>query len=192
MSLNTNQPDMLQLPPGYAPDVLAFFDAWSALRAGAIVPRLSDYLDHAPPKLQPFVSIVDVHGPDKVLVRLFGTGMVGIVGHDFTKKDLTPIYSAKDLARVGAIAWQSVIHPAGYLCVRTVKTGHGLVLDCDCICLPLAVQTPLPKCMITFVSFPKQMPRRPGLAELGTVMAVRFVSWIDLGAGIPPPPSSAY
>jgi hypothetical protein len=173
------------LPAGFSQDVGVFFNAWRGLRHGALMPRLSDYLDAAPARLQPFVSIVDVHGPDKVLVRLFGTGLAAIAGQDFTKKDFSPIYAAQELARVGAIAWQAVNHPAGYFCMRTVRASNGLVLDCDCICLPLALDQTAPKCMITFVHLPAQLPRLPQTDAVSTVTAVRFISWLDIGAGTP-------
>jgi hypothetical protein len=181
------------LPTGYAPELEVFFQAWLDLRRpGVLLARLSDYLDRPPYKLQPFVSILDLHGPDKVVVRLFGTALGAVAGQDFTKKPIEPIYPAQDLARAGAIAWASVVHPAGYVCVRKVRSAQGLALSCDCICLPLAAEDSAPKCLITFLRFPNQSPQPPPANATAVVTAFKFINWIDLGAGTPPFPAQLH
>lgn len=178
------------LPPGLEPDLGLFYHAWLGLRRGALVPSLRDYLDAPPFRLQPFVAILDIHSPEFITVRLFGTALTAIAGQEFTKKDLSPIYAAQELGRAGEIVWDAVTHPAGYICVRTVRTGHGLVLDCDCISLPLVVDAGAPKCLVTFVRFPQQTPRTPKPEMTGVVTRIRFVDWIDIGAGKPALPAA--
>jgi len=182
---------LANLPQGFAPDLAVFFKTWLGLRrAGAMLPRLSDYLDAPPFQLQPFVSILDLYGPDKVVVRLFGTALSAVAGQDFTKKTLDPIYPAQDLARAGSIAWRAVVHPAGYVCVRTVRSATGLALSSDCICLPLSAADDAPKCLVTYLRFPQQSPQPPKPDATGVVTSFRFVDWIDLGCGIPQTPPS--
>jgi hypothetical protein len=84
-----------------------------------------------------------------------------------------------------------VCHPAAYLVVRTIRSGGGLALDCDCICLPLHRGKFQPGCLLTFVCVPQQLKRLAPPDARGAVLGFRFVKWIDIGAGIPPPPEAA-
>jgi hypothetical protein len=172
----------------FAPELTQFYAVWQSLRAGTVLPTLADYLDAAPAALQPSVSILDIHSSDDITVRLFGTALVAMAGHEFTKQPLKAVYPTLDLSRVGRIAWAAASHPAGYVCVRSVKTAGGFQLDSDSICLPLTANNGTARCLVTYMKFPQQLPKALPAHAASTVTNTEFIDWIDIGAGVPPRP----
>jgi hypothetical protein len=172
----------------FAPELTQFFDVWQSLRTGTSLPTLADYLDAAPLSLQPAVSILDISSPDDITVRLFGTALVAMAGQDFTKQPLKAVYPALELNRVGRIAWAAASHPAGYICVRSVKSAGGFQLDSDSICLPLTANHGTARCLVTYMKFPEQLPKALPTDAASTVTNTEFIDWLDIGAGVPSKP----
>ncbi|MBL8643269.1 MAG: hypothetical protein JNK21_05000 [Rhodospirillaceae bacterium] len=177
-------------PSDTAPDIMAFFESWEDLpldggSGPGLVPRLSDYLDAAPPNLQPNVTIVDVYGPDRMVVRLFGTGLETISGLAPTTHDLMTLYGPEVRAMAQRLVWTTVSHPTGYVCTRHVRTKSGLILDCPAIGLPIGVDDPNMKCFITYASIANAKDALAARDSFVVVQDVRFEHWIDIGAGTP-------
>ncbi len=183
-------PETDVLPPalnGLPSELTAFYRTWLNCRHDGVVPTLSAYLDAPSFRLQPYVSIFDLHDDTDVRIRLFGTGLVTLAGQDFTSRSVAPIYSRDDMAQAASTAWHAAGHPAGYTCLRAVKTASGQIIECECICLPLLPPANVPRCMITLLHISDDLPRLVAErdASLKTISAFRWLSWIDIGAGIP-------
>jgi hypothetical protein len=181
-------PKFNRTPPALmkrAPSLAEFYAAWQACGKGEIMPRLADYLDAPSFRLQPYVSIVDLHSNSDLRIRLFGTGLVTLAGQDFTSRSVAPIYTPEDMALACATAWTACGHPAGYTCMRAVRTSGGLIIECDCVCLPLIPPTGVPRCMITMLHVPEDLPRLSTEKDVRTISGFRWLDWIDIGAGVP-------
>ena len=173
------------LPPDTPSDIVDFFSYWSSLPRIGLVPNLSDYLDRAPPKLQPYFGISDIHSPTKMTMRLFGTGLVELAGNDPTGTPLELLYSEKIRARMGKAVWDVVAMPAAYLCVRSIRRHSGRILDGASICLPLSNHSATANTAITYANFSKDDVKFAEQDQMELVQDWRVTHWIDLGAGVP-------
>ena len=70
------------------PYLLDVFDHWEMVRGENFAPSLRDFrLENLPPKIVPYMVIVDVLGPPfDLYYRFFGTKMVENAGFDMTRK----------------------------------------------------------------------------------------------------------
>jgi hypothetical protein len=166
-------------------DVVQFFLRWSALPKIGLMPRLSDYLDEAPPELQPNVTIVDVLSPTEMIVRLFGTGLEEASGLYPTAQSLRVLYGETLWPRAQKLVWAVVTHPVGYVCVRRVRTSAGLIVDCPAIGLPIGVDMPGRHCFITYANVSSASQELAPEENFELVQDLEFLGWIDLGAGVP-------
>lgn len=171
--------------PGTATDVVQFFERWRALPRTGLVPRLSDYFDTAPAHLQPNVTVVDVHGPSEMTVRLFGTALERTSGHYPTTHDLMGLYAEPIRALACRLVWTAASHPVGYTCVRHVRTTAGRLITCPSIGLPVLLDTGQPLCFITYANIENAREALARCDQLEVVQDIVFGEWIDLGAGTP-------
>jgi hypothetical protein len=171
--------------PRVPADVVQFFERWAGLPKQALVPKLSDYLDAAPIKLQPNVTIVDVHSPTEMTVRLFGTGLEEATGLNPTSQDLMLLFGEPIRAQAKWLVWTVVTHPVGYVCIRRVRTSAGLIVSCPAICLPIGVEAKDRQCFITYANVSAASQELAPEESLELVQEVEFLHWIDLGAGVP-------
>jgi len=176
---------LASLPKDTAPDIVDFFSYWSSLPRTGLVPNLSDYFDHAPPKLQPYVGISDIHSPTKMTLRLMGTGLVELGGHDPTGAALELLYSEKIRASMGKAVWGVVTMPTAYLCVRSIRRHSGRILEGASICLPLLNHSATANIVITYANFSINDMKFADQDQLELVQDWRVTHWIDLGAGVP-------
>ncbi|MBL8643848.1 MAG: hypothetical protein JNK21_07935, partial [Rhodospirillaceae bacterium] len=51
--------------------------------------------------------------------------------------------------------------------------------------LPLLPPEGVPRCMITLLHVPRDLPRLPSDRDVRSVSGFRWLGWIDIGAGIP-------
>jgi hypothetical protein len=189
--LGVAMPSSTAFLPDTPDDLVDFFRSWDALPKHGLIPRLSDYFDAAPIELQPNVTIVDVHSPTRLTVRLFGTGLEDVSGIYPTDQDLMMLFAKPIQERAKRLVWVVVSHPVGYVCVRRCQTTQGLVYDVPAICLPIAAAGPGPYCFITYASVMDASQTMMLEENLAMVQDVKFRQWIDLGNGMPPVPPQA-
>jgi hypothetical protein len=165
--------------------VREFFDYWNSLPKQGLIPRLDNYFDRAPPHLQPFVGIADVHSPTDIRLRLFGTGLVDLSGQDPTGKPMQHLYAEHVRGRMQDLVWSVATRPVGYLCVRSVATTGGRLFHNPSICLPIAVPMSAVKAVITYAYQDMSAVTFAPSERLDMIQDLRLISWIDLGAGVP-------
>ena len=176
---------MPALPADTLPEVAELYAYWASLPKLGLMPLLSDYLNHAPPRQQPFIAMVDIYSPTKMKVRLMGTGLVELSGRDATGADLRVLYAEGLEARVGSLGWSVVSRPVGYLGIRTVRTTSGRVVEGSTISLPLANPTSTINVGLTYFHVSDVESRRFESDKAEFVQDFMVKHWIDLGAGVP-------
>ncbi len=75
--------------------------------------------------------------------------------------------------------------PAGYTCLRAVRIANGMVVECASICLPFVSASGIPRCMVTYLHMPNELPRLAMGPNVRMTSDFKFPNWIDLGAGVP-------
>ena len=173
------------LPEGTLPDLVEFHRYWASLPTHGLMPSLSDYLDHAPPHLQPNVGIADVLSPTQVQVRLYGTALLNLAGKDATHASVNLLYADHLKPAVGQLAWLVVSHPFGYLGVRSTRTGAGRLIHSPCVCLPIQNRDATIKMIINYSHIDKSPTTMPEDDKSILVHGFNVTHMIDLGAGLP-------
>lgn len=166
------------------PDFEAFWTYWSALPMTDSVPDLGDYLDHAPPSLQPNVILTDVSSPEVMTIRLTGTALADLVG-EMTGSHAERIYQGEARRKAIEVAWQAANHPCGYTVRRKVRSRSGRLFISNGLVLPLRTKTPGSKTLAGYNELPLA---DSGIAQEGQIQQVQEfgeTTWIDIGAGVP-------
>lgn len=166
------------------PDFVAFWHYWSGLPVKESIPHLSDYLDNAPPALQPNVVLMDVSSPTDMSIRLTGTALAEMVG-EMTGSHAERIYQGEARQKAIATAWRAVNHPCGYTVLRRVRSKSGRMFISSGIVLPLSTNTAGSKTLAGYNQLPTA---ESGIAQEGQIQAVQEfgeTTWLDIGAGIP-------
>lgn len=145
---------MPRLPPDTPPEIKEFYEYCLSLPKTDLMPILSDYFDHAPPKLQPFVGIVDVISPIESRVRYYGTGLSKITGADPTGGAVNALFADHLKTLSASTLWQAITHPVGYLCIRDTRTRSGITIHSPSICLPMKNPTQATKLVVNFSQMP--------------------------------------
>lgn len=166
------------------PDVDAFFQYWWGLPKEGHVPHLSDYLDHAPPDLQPNVVLTDVSSATDMSIRLTGTALAAMVG-EMTGSHAERIYQGEAREKAIKTGWCAANHPCGYTVARRVRSKSGLMFVSKGVVLPLRTNTPGSKTLAGYNQLPKE---DTAIAQEGQIQAVQEFgdsTWVDIGAGVP-------
>ena len=137
---------------------VAFWEYWNSLPKHNHVPHLSDYFDHVPPPLQPYVVMMDLYSADKMSMRLMGTAMTEYLG-EMTGSPAESLYSGETRKIAIAKAWTALNHPCGYLASRTLRSANGQLFTSNGIVLPIRTESPD---SLTVVSFAELPPRLHG------------------------------
>lgn len=174
-----------KLPPDTPATIVEFFGHWLALYRERLPPTLGAYLDRAPPRLQPYVMITDVSATAPMRVRLMGTGITDLIGMDATGKTIDNYYSPDMRAYVAQAVREVVTRPAGFLCIRKVRTLSGPTLSTPSICLPLCNPSFKGGTIITFTHIDKALADFAVRVTVSPVQDLTVTHWIDLGAGVP-------
>jgi len=173
------------LPTGTFPKLVEFWEHWKGLPKAERFPTLSSYLDAAPFRLQPAVIILDVRSPRDANVRLFGTALAEMFGHDVTGRSIYNSYSREDEVRAGNVVWTALNHPCGYLCRRDMQTKAGRDLSVPAITLPLESDAPGAKIAVSYSDLDNATGVKPNGANVIVIKVLSDVRWIDLGWDVP-------
>jgi len=174
-----------RLPDDVLPEIREFYDYWLSLPKHALVPTLSNWLDHAVPHLQPLVAISDIHSPTRLKIRYFGTGLVEVMGADRTGSDAEEVYVSSAKPLISRVAWEAVTRPCGYMCLRTAQTALRREIGVHSIALPLANPTSPVPAVVSYNYISKRDYAFSDESAAERVHEVKLTGWIDLGAGVP-------
>ncbi len=173
--------DSVGVIPG---DVQEFFLHWQVVGKTGLIPRLQDFLDFPPFKLQSEVAIVDVGGEGDLRFRLFGTGLSSLAGRDWTGMDVLTNFHPSARAEAMRTASLAVSRPCGYFVTRYVQR---VVIETRAIGigLPFLNDKSGQVGLLTFSSLIDRTTQVIAGEAESFVRAVPLMRWIDIGAGIP-------
>ena len=171
---------------GIGPDFVSFWDNWHALPRSGPVPSLSDYLDHADPKIQPYLVIMDYIPPHHMRVRLAGTAIVAVFGEitGWTENQVFDPVISKQVFQNG---WIMASHPAGLCVKRTSKDSTGRKGESYGMALPVQT-TPDIRTVVSYNRIPKFNWSAMGNERIQAITGFGEAQWLDIGAGVPLPP----
>jgi hypothetical protein len=122
---------------GHAPNCTALLTAWLNWRRHDLVPKLSDVIAEDLGGAISGVSILEVHGPDQVVYRLFASLHADVIGRDLTGEnliDLTPVADRKiRMQRIFAMA----SHPCGGMPSMKLTRPSGIEVPIQVLILPV-------------------------------------------------------
>ena len=163
---------------------VAFWTYWNGLPKHNHVPHLSDYFDHVPPQLQPYVVMMDLYSADKMSMRLMGTAMTEYLG-EMTGSSAESLYSGETRKIAIAKAWTALNHPCGYIASRTLRSANGALFISNGVVLPIRTES---SDRLTVVSYAELPAVSYGVAREDQIEAVQSFAqhtWLDIGAGEP-------
>lgn len=169
---------------GISGPLRAFHAYWDSLPKTNHIPKLSDFLDHVPPELAPYLVIVDVRGPQDTKIRFFGTQLVERTAFDPTWMTVAQLYDDGLRAQVHQMLWESVTRPAGYLSHRKIVGRSGFVNVHPSLGLPIDIPT---SGVRGVVNYSHSLASGSHLMEdrAHVVQEMTLERWIDIGAGVP-------
>jgi hypothetical protein len=173
------------LPTGTTSGIVEFFSYWSSLPKHGLSPLLSDYLDRAPPRLQPYVSMVDIPHDAPPRLRYLGTALTTLSGRDRTGKPLQLLYTKSLWPLVTRLTREVVSRPVGYICTRSIRTASGRLAHTPAICLPMTNPKSAVPVLVTYAQLESAALSMGYGDALESVQGVTVLHWIDLGAGVP-------
>lgn len=160
-----------------------FYEHWSSIPRVGHVPQLSDYLDRPHVALQPWSIIADI-GEGKMPIRLFGTGIAELIGHDYTGVDYLFAIKAEHRASVLNRDRHCARQPCGLRLDLTATTPLGRIFDYNVMALPAKRgDNAFSLIHMTSMEQPRNWRELPA-----SVLNCRAVKWVDIGAGIPSDP----
>ena len=160
-----------------------FFDFWHALPKTNLLPRLADLLDRMPPQIAPYLSIVDVRGPEQAPIRFFGTQLVDQAAFDPTGMTVGELYSDALRPLAHRLLWTAATRPVGYLSHRKIVGRYGFVNVHPSCGLPIDIPTSGVRGVVNYshtVTAGREIDDKAYL-----VQEMKLDSWIDIGAGMP-------
>jgi hypothetical protein len=162
----------------------AFVAYWRSLPKTGLLPQLSDFFDHVPADLAPYVMVVDVPGPETAKIRLFGTQLVDSAAFDPTGMTVADLYEKALRPEVHRLLWASSQKPAGYLSRRKIVGRGGFVNVHPSVGLPVEIPTSR---LRGVVNYSRAVSAGNHVVEdrACLVQEMHLEQWIDLGAGAP-------
>jgi hypothetical protein len=161
-----------------------FFDFWQALPKTNLLPQLADLLDRMRPEIAPYLSIVDLRGPENAPVRFFGTQLVDQAAFDPTGMTVGELYSDELRPLVHRLLWTAVTHPVGYLSHRKIVGRHGFVNVHPSCGLPIEIPTSGVRGVVNY-SHTVTTTDREIDDKAYLVQEMKLDRWLDIGAGVP-------
>ena len=114
-------------------------------------------------------------------VRLCGTGMVNLMGCDFTGRNYLQAVNAESRQHVIERDRLCVIHPCGLRLTLTASTAAGRMFDDQVLVLPLLRANGQKSVLRISAVHPTQDYRDIPIS----VLSYQASAWVDVGAGVP-------
>ena len=160
---------------------------WKSRQINDGIPHTSDFFDHLPAPLAPYLILFD-WSPDDIICRLLGTKLVERWAEDLTGKSWFSANPHLKASGIVANFKMMIDRPCGGHAHGSFVSTVGRHLSIETVSLPLAV-SPGRAPRVVAGSFPVE--------TLGTDersrgwIPPRQLEWLDLGFGIPDRPPAA-
>jgi hypothetical protein len=168
-------------------DVDAFLKHWQSIPKTGLMPTLQAFLAARPFKHQSDVAIADVLSPTEMRIRLFGTGLSTLAGHDLTGRDVFSNFHPDARANASMLGWNAITLPCGYYVLRELRRG-AFETTAVGIGLPLLNEKTQRHSVICFSSLTDKTTDVIRGDESPFVRSAELIRWIDIGNGTPDSP----
>lgn len=165
---------------------LAFQSQWEALRGiGELVPARSAFLPSKFIEFLPSVVLVEIDLVARtMLVKLAGSGIRGFLGFELTGRDFLAAHIDADVENAWEHRRAYHDHPCGRYEVLDMKFSGDVQTESSLTILPL--RGPGDERLIVLYAEPRKIILSEDKPRSDIVSSpAKFVSYIDLGAGIP-------
>jgi hypothetical protein len=168
-----------------APNSRKFLQAWQAWRQDASIPTAADVVVENLGSAMGSVSVLEVHAPERVVYRLFGSLHARVSGKELKGEnliDLTPPENRQDrMKRIWSIASQ----PCGAVFAMKLLRSSGLQTPIRGIILPVAPNAP-GEPMRLYTAIDTVGPAAtPDDSTVSTIPATDEQEYVDIGFGTP-------
>jgi len=164
------------------PDGVKFFDYWASLPKSDFVPDRRDFDPVQIPQTMPWVTMLDVHSAERVMFRLFGTGLVDLTGVDLTGENYPDYVGEDHREALGRTLVVQSERPCGRVNILKGQTAQGRSYTIEAVTLPLSLKSHDRTLLLGFAGIVDVSGEgEPGFA----VASVEDPVWIDVGAGVP-------
>ena len=167
---------------GLPPQLADFLEHWLSLSSDGLVTSLESFLGRPDPRFQAMTSIIDITGLQSMSIRLFGTGLVDLLGRDFTGSNATQWYSEQARGEMGEFTARMLAAPYGLACLRAYVTSKGRRVNSVSLSLPLRRASGVISSMVVFFVMSESLGPGEVSIDLSDIAEPR---WIDIGFGVP-------
>lgn len=162
-----------------------FAERWLSFRTVGHLPRWSDFSPSEVGRLLPHVTVLEWDGPDRLLYKFAGQGMVDRIGIDLTGTDFFEWVTPEAKGFVQSQGSKIFDHPSGVLTIMEETYNSGTSRLTENVVLPV---TPLAAGRNLIVTHSVQIDGPDYAVEQDegrTWMRFSALEPIDLGAGLP-------
>ena len=167
---------------GLPPQLADFLEHWLSLSSDGLVTTLESFLDHPDSRFQAMTSIIDITVLQSMTIRLFGTGLVDLLGHDLTGSNATHWYSEQARGEMGEFTACMFGAPCGLACLRADITSKGRRVNSVSLSLLLRRASGATSSMVVFFVMSDSLGPGEIAIDLKDIVEPR---WIDIGFGVP-------
>ena len=159
-----------------------FYDYWDSLPKVNFVPDRKDFDPVAIHRLMPYVSILEVVAPGRLVFRLLGTDLVRRMGFDATGQNYLDSFSPDARDDYLKILNTQINHPCGRRSVLKGREPSGILVRVEVLVLPMSYHATGHPLLVSCFANDESIGFDPSEP---VIRGVEDVIWIDIGAGVP-------
>lgn len=181
-------------PPGSVVDTtdiltdpgLTLVRAWEAWRGAALLPSRADMRLEDISGLLSNIALLEVYGPDEVIIRLAGTRICEVFGRELKGTNYLDFVAPEGRRlRAQRLQWQ-VTQPCGALVHSTHRARSGMSFRSEQVGLPIRpVVAGAPMQIIGVAAALPGQPRPTHMPEDELGRLAETFRFLDIGAGVP-------
>ena len=167
-------------------DTASFVDAWLRWRGSRLLPRRGDMDLHDIARNLPTIALLEVLGPDNILVRLAGTRLRFLSGFEATGRNYKEFTPPADWPARSQRYLEMVGRPCGTYNTVHFELPQGPVLVFEGLNLPIDADEPgRPRQILCCLTPLDKLYRPPNPAVQSYIPASDDLVFVDIGAGVP-------
>lgn len=163
---------------------------WREIRGGELVPSRSNFRPGDVTRLLPSLLLLEYRDPDALVYRLTGTEIVERMGTDFTGMNLFDLVLPHQLAGSRCMFNALRRQPCGLVVRTELLSKYNTAFVAELIYLPLLNREGEITQLVSVVSVIKRYQPGKKSGDIQSMTALESI-YVDIGAGVPAPRSSA-
>lgn len=168
-----------------APNSVTLLQAWRRWRRDDAVPLVNDVIVEDLRSALSGISVLEVHSPDRIIFRLFGTLHADISGRDLKGENLLDHTPPNERESRSARIWNLASVPCGSVYTLSLIRSNGLQMPIRGVVLPVAPsKTDDPMRMYAAIDIVGDTGTPDG-STVDLVPALDEQAYVDIGYGAP-------